>query len=83
MGCVQGFLLVFGMGTDVLVLTAFVDMYSKMGEHKRARSVFIFQYHACKKSGFMECYHLRVCSELFSKRIFLSVSEISINWWQF
>ncbi|KAA3472216.1 TMV resistance protein N-like [Gossypium australe] len=51
-------------------------MYSKMGEHKRAQSVFIFQYHACKKSGFMECYHLRVCSELFSIRIFLSVSEI-------
>ncbi|KAH1084139.1 hypothetical protein J1N35_023900 [Gossypium stocksii] len=65
--CVQGFLLVFGMGTDVLVLIAFVDMYSKMGDHKRARSVFIFQYHACKKSGFMECYHLREANFMFDR----------------
>ncbi|GMI79555.1 CHLORORESPIRATORY REDUCTION22 [Hibiscus trionum] len=38
--CVHGLVLVFGMGTDVLVLTALIDMYSKMGEHERARLVF-------------------------------------------
>ncbi|GMI65618.1 CHLORORESPIRATORY REDUCTION22 [Hibiscus trionum] len=38
--CVHGFVLIFGMGTNALVLTALIDMYSKTGEHERARSVF-------------------------------------------
>ncbi|XVF06245.1 hypothetical protein REPUB_Repub06bG0031100 [Reevesia pubescens] len=38
--CVHGIVLGLGMGSNVLVLTALVDMYSKMGEHKCARLVF-------------------------------------------
>ncbi|XP_022720069.1 pentatricopeptide repeat-containing protein At3g12770-like [Durio zibethinus] len=38
--CVHGFVLGLGIGSDVLVLTALIDMYSKMGEHKSARLVF-------------------------------------------
>ncbi|KAK8329832.1 hypothetical protein V6Z11_A11G352800 [Gossypium hirsutum] len=37
---VHGLVLVFGLGTDVLVHTALIDMYSKLGEHERAQSVF-------------------------------------------
>ncbi|XP_017976251.1 PREDICTED: pentatricopeptide repeat-containing protein At3g12770 [Theobroma cacao] len=38
--CVHGFVLGLGMGSDILVLTALVDMYSKMGEIESAHLLF-------------------------------------------
>ena len=38
--CIHGFLVGFGMGSDVLVLTSLVDMYGKIGDVGSARRVF-------------------------------------------
>ena len=39
--CVHGFVLGLGMGSDVLVLTALIDLYSRTGEHKMLVWFFI------------------------------------------